>query len=220
MRVHPLAVVVVLASMLAVAGCAVGYDVKTDYDPQADFAAYRSFAVPPRDKADTPNQFDNSLVIKRIEGMVVRHLEARGLVRAEPGAADLMLRFWLTAEEKTDVSTVPSSPFYGPWGAPYPYPYNYGRWGPMYDDVIVRNYVEGTLVLDLVDRAKDELVWRAYVVGTLSRERETMYELVDEALGRAFRALPRESKAGAAPVWFTDAQAASTSAPSIAPQAD
>lgn len=194
MRSHPRAVVVVVAFALVVAGCAVRYDVKTDYDPQADFAAYRSFAVPPRDKADTPNQFDNSLVIKRIERMVVRQLEARGLTRAEAGAADLTLRFWLTAEEKTAVSTVPSSPFYGPFGAPYPYPYNHGRWGPMFDDVIVRNYVEGTLVLDLVDAKRNELVWRAYVVGTVSRDREAAFAALDEALIRALAAYPPGSR--------------------------
>lgn len=180
---------------IVLAGCALRYDVKTDFDPAVDHAAYRSFALAPRDRGDTPDQFDNSLTLKRIEAMVVRHLEARGIARAEPGAADLTVRFWLTAEKKTDISTVPSAPFYGPWGAPGPYPYDYGRWGPMYNDVIVRNYVEGTLVLDLVDAKRGELVWRTYVVGTVSRDREEAFAALDEALARAFAGYPP----GAAP---------------------
>lgn len=177
-------------SLLTLAGCALRYDVKTDHDPAVDYGAFRSYALPPRERSDTPNEFDNSLTLKRIEAMVVRHLDARGLQRAEPGAADLTVRFWLTAEKKTDISTVPSSPFYGPWGAPYPYGYDYGRWGPMFNDVIVRNYVEGTLVLDLVDAKRDELVWRAYVVGTVSRDREEAFAALDEALLRALMDYP------------------------------
>ena len=179
-----------IPSLVVLAGCATRYDVKVDHDPAADFASYRTYAVPPRERSDTPNEFDNSLVLKRIEAMVERHLEARGLSRAEPGAADLTLRFWLTAEKKTDISTVPSSPFYGPWPAPYGYPYDYGRWGPMYNDVIVRNYTEGTLVLDLVDAKRNELVWRTYVVGTISRDREQAFAALDEALQRAFAGFP------------------------------
>jgi hypothetical protein len=181
---------ILIPLVLSLAGCALRYDVKTDYDPAVDYAAFRTYALPPRERSDTPNEFDNSLVLKRIEGMVVRHLEARGLARAEPGAADLTVRFWLTAEKKTDISTVPASPFYGPWGAPYPHPYDYGRWGPMYNDVIVRNYVEGTLVLDLVDAKRNELVWRAYVVGTVSRDREAAFAALDEALVRALMDYP------------------------------
>ena len=207
--------------LLMLAGCAARYDVRTDLDPAVDFSAYRTFAIPPRPKADTPDVLDNSLVRKRLEGMFAKHLSARGLVlAAEHDPADLLVRYWVTTEAKTDVDSVPTVVGAGGWGHGYggypgPYPYWGGRWGPMYQDVIVRNYTEGTLVLDLVDRARDELVWRAYVVGKLGRERETMYELVDEALGRAFRALPREPKAGAAPVWFTGRQATSASGASI-----
>ncbi len=193
-----------LPLFLALAACAPRYDVRTDHDPAIDFAAYKTFAIPPRPKPDTPDILDNSLVRKRLEGMFAKHLSARGLVlAAEHDPADLLVRYWVTTEAKTDISTVPSAGVmvtpgpYGYGGYPVAYPYWGGRWGSMYQDVIVRNYTEGTLVLDLVDRARDELVWRAYVVGTLSRERETMYELVDEALGRAFRELPREPKAGA-----------------------
>ncbi len=182
-----------LPLLLALAACAPRYDVRTDHDPAIDFAAYKTFAIPLRPKADTPDILDNSLVRKRLEGMFAKHLSARGLVlAAEHDPADLLVRYWVTTEAKTDVSTVPTAGVMvapGPYGyGAYPgaYPYWGGRWGSMYQEVIVHDYTEGTLVLDLVDRARDELVWRAYVVGKLSRERETMYELVDEALGRAF----------------------------------
>jgi Domain of unknown function (DUF4136) len=215
-----------LPLLLALASCAARYDVRTDRDPAIDFSVYQTFAIPPRPKADTPDVLDNALVRKRLEGMFAKHLSARGLVLApEADPADLLVRYWVTTEAKTDVSTVPAAGVMmgpGPYGYGYPsaYPYWGGRWGSMYQDVVVRNYTEGTLVLDLVDRAKDELVWRAYVVGTLSRERETMYELVDEALGRAFRELPREATAGASKVWSTAVEAPSASSASIAPHAD
>ena len=194
-----LALHLIMFPALLLAGCAARYDVRTDADPAVDFGAYRTFAIPPRPKADTPDMLDNSLVRKRLEGMFARHLASRGVLpAATEDPPDLLVRYWVTTEQKTDVSTVPSAgvmvapgPYgYGYGGYPGGYPYWGGRWGPMYQDVIVRDYTEGTLVLDLVDRARDELVWRAYVVGTLRRERETVYELVDEALLRAFQDYP------------------------------
>lgn len=215
-----------LSLSLTLASCATRYDVRTDLDPAIDFSAYKTFAIPPRPKAesaDTPDVLDNALVRKRLEGLFTKHLNARGLLpAAQHDAADLLVRYWVTTEAKTDVDTVPSvvGPSVYGYGYPGPHPYWGGRWGPMYQDVVVRNYTEGTLVLDLVDRARNELVWRAYIVGRLSRERETMYQLADEALGRAFQALPREPKAAAAPVWFTGARVPSASRASIPATAD
>ena len=104
--------------------------------------------------------------------------------------------FWVATQEKTDISTIPASPFVAPWPAAYPtaypgaYPYNYGRWGPMYNEVVVHNYTEGSLVLDLVDTQRDELMWRAYIVGTVVRDRDQAFAALDEALARAFAAYP------------------------------
>jgi len=184
-----------LLPLLLLAGCAVGYDVRTDHDPTAEFGAYRTFAIPPPERADTPNEFDNSLVLKRIAAMVERRLQDRGLARAGVEDADLSVRFWLTTERRTEVSTVPAAPFLGPWPGPYPYPNRVGRWGAMYEDVIVRNYTEGTLVLDLVDAKRGELVWRAYVVGTVSRDREAAFAALDEAIGRALAEYPPRTTA-------------------------
>ena len=187
---HPIRLLV-LALMLLATGCVAKYDVRTDSDPAIDFSAYKSYAIPPRAKPDTPDILDNSLVRKRLETIFVKALNARGLTAAaDPAAADLLVRYWVTTEAKTDISTVPSAPYAYGYGYGAPYPYYGGRWSPMYQDVIVRDYTEGTLVLDLVDRSRDELVWRAYVVGTLSRERETVYQLVEEAVGRAFEDYP------------------------------
>lgn len=193
-----------LLCALALGGCAARYDVRTDADPGADYASFKTFFIPPRPKSPSPDPLDNELVRKRLERMFVQQLGARGLALAPTAEqADLLVRYWVTTEQKTDVSTVPAPgvmvapgpyPYYGV-GMGYPSPYWGGRWGPMYQDVIVRDYVEGTLVLDLVVRSRDELVWRAYVVGTLHRERETMYQLVEEALGRAFAEYPPRPKA-------------------------
>lgn len=184
-----------LLLLFALAACVPRYDVRTDHDPAIDFAAYKTFGIPPRPKADTPDILDNSLVRKRLELMFAQHLTQRGLRPvAEHDPADLLVRYWVTTEEKVDIHTVPAAGAFMTPGPYYPYtypaPYMSGRWSPMYQDVIVRDYTEGTLVLDLVDRQRDELVWRAYVVGTLSRERETVYQLVDEALTRAFEQYP------------------------------
>jgi hypothetical protein len=196
---------VLLLSILVggLVACAPGYDVRVDSDPTIDYAAYKTFSIPRRTAPDTPDVLDNALVRKRLEAMFATNLVQRGLTpAASDAAADLQLRYWIATERKTDVDTVPASPLAGPALYPYPYPYPSGmpywggRWGPMYQEIVVRDYTEGTLVVDLVDAKRDDLIWRAYVVGTLSRERETVYERVEEALGRAFADYPPRPRKG------------------------
>lgn len=190
-------IALLVAASLALSACSVRYDVRTDFDPEADFARFHSYAFAPRPKQDTPDILDNSLVRKRLDALFARHLTARGLrAAADPAAADLTVRYWIAARERTDVSSIPSAaPFLGPYPYRGPYPFWGARWAPMYDDVIVQHYTEGTLVLDLVDAKSESLVWRAYVVGRISTDQDAAYAALDEALERAFAVFPPQAAA-------------------------
>lgn len=174
---------------LALAACGPRYDVRSDHDPSIDFAAYKSFSVLPRTTADTPDQLDNSLTLKRIEAIVVRQLEARGLARVASGG-DLTVRFWAISKERVSYRSTPvMSPFFYPYPGPMPFPY--ARWSPMFEETIARTYLEGTLVLDLLDPKRGgELVWRSYVVGTVQSDRDATFKALEEALARGLAGFP------------------------------
>jgi hypothetical protein len=129
---------------------------------------------------------------QRIETLISRQLDARGLrpVPLEQGP-DLQIFYWVGVKEKQEVTTTPR---YG-YGSGYGYGYGYdpawsGRWGPVYDDVVVTNYREGTLIIDLLDARTKNLVWRTYLVRALSEDPDRNLRGADKDLEQAFLKYP------------------------------
>lgn len=123
----------------------------SDYDPNADFASLRSYAWLPgvREKTGDP-RIDNSLVATRIERAVDNALAAKGFPRVAVESADFFVTFYIGIDNKLDISTIPTT---------YGY---YGRWGGFYSgtETLVEQYEEGTLLIDFIDRDRDDLLWR------------------------------------------------------------
>jgi Domain of unknown function (DUF4136) len=64
-------------------------------------------------------------------------------------------------------------------------------WGAGYGGgVTTVEYKEGTLILDLVEPAKKQLIWRATIVGTLQESSEDNVEIGDKAIAKAFESYP------------------------------
>jgi hypothetical protein len=57
------------------------------------------------------------------------------------------------------------------------------------------DYREGTLIVDLIEAAKKQLVWRATIVGTLQDSSIENVELGNEAIAKAFQNYPPPPKA-------------------------
>lgn len=155
----------------ALAGCA-HTNVRTDFDPSADFASYHTYYWAGGRDVSGGGSLANSLVDMRIKDIVGAQLSAKGLREvAEDAKPDLVVVYWIGTKDKVSVQTVPStvtSQRVAVWSRYDPY-WN-GRWGRTYDEVIVRNYTEGTLIVDLIDANKKQLAWRAYLVQTVDRD--------------------------------------------------
>lgn len=124
--------------------------VNTDYDQEADFSAYKTFAWIPQRKGIAAR---NPLADKRIKKAVNDELIAKGYA-GDASSPDLLLVYHAGMRNKVDVTS---------WG------YGYGRyWRYPGGGVSVYQYQEGTLVLDIVDAQKKELVWRGVAQKALS----------------------------------------------------
>lgn len=127
--------------------------VMIDFDQEADFDEYQSFYWSDeilQNKIEQP-LFYNSLVKKRIKNAVESEMTGRGYELTESNP-DLVINAHMIVEEKTEYQ---SAPFYG-----YRY---YGQ-----DNVRVTNYKEGTLVIDLIDRNRKQLVWQGSFQGSFT----------------------------------------------------
>jgi hypothetical protein len=165
------------------------FNVKTDHDATADFSAFKTFAFGGLADISKGGIYDNSLTRKRIESAVVRELTAKGLRQVrldEP--QDLLVHYWVGVQDKQRLESS------GPTVGVARYPGGYG-WGAGYGGgVTTYEYREGTLILDLIEPAKKQLVWRATIVGTLQDSAKDNVELGNKAIAKAFESYPPPMK--------------------------
>jgi hypothetical protein len=163
---------------LALSAVAIAVDTKRDYDHSVDFSKFRTFAW----KAANPESngvVTNSLVLSRIHDAVSEGLRSKGIVenRTNP---DLFVVTHVGAENQQDIDYWPSV---GGWR----------HWGWMGPDVIVQRYVEGTIVLDMVDAKTNQLVWRSVSTATGSDLIDVQSEKkVDKMVASALKHFPPE----------------------------
>ena len=172
--------------LLALAGCAeTQRQVRSDYDRTANFNSYRTFDFY-SEAGRSPTGGDYStLVAQRIRAASEREMAARGYVRAEN--PDLLVNFRVTVKNIQKVSTVPSA-------GPPAYQYRYGayRGWPTYSyETWVREYDEGTLLIDLVDASRQQLVWEGAGTGRVTQKKlDNIEATVNAAVAAIFEQYP------------------------------
>jgi hypothetical protein len=177
------------AAALLLAGCESGPDVRGEFDRAADFGKYRTYNFVAQ--AGTDQSDFKTLTTQILQTSASREMERRGYVKAEASKADLLVNFKGKLEEKVDVESTPA-PYYGPgWG--------YGGWrgyGGYYggyggSEVTTRRYNVGTLVLDIVDREKKQMVYQGVVSGVVTKEMMQNREAaMNAAVARTFEKYP------------------------------
>ena len=170
--------------LLAAGGCA-GPKVLIDFDPSAEFSAFRTFAFAGPTDRDQGGPLDDSLLRKRIEEMVGRQLTAKGLRQVGvEDPSDLLVDFWVGVKDKQRVESkgIAGGASGGRYGS------GAGYSGGTYE------YREGTLIVDLAESSKKELVWRSTIVAILRGSREENLEMADKGVAKAFEDYPPVKK--------------------------
>ena len=184
------AAIVVLALLLA--ACATGPRITTEADPRADFSRFRTFAfyaplAVEKDGYSTPTT-------ERLKAAVRAQMESRGYVYAD-GRPDLWVNLNAYMERRTDVS---SSPF-----VDYGYYYSYRARGyvavPYWSErTNVRRYTEGTVNVDIVDVARNALVWEGIAVGRMANLKTADRDArIDATIAEIFQQYPYRAGAQA-----------------------
>ena len=164
LSIKPRLTAALAATAIALAGCASGPDIQADYDKSADFGKYRTYGFVAQ--AGTDSGDFRSLSTQMLQNAAARQMEQRGYSRAEN--PDLVINFKGKLEEKVDVESTPA-PYYGPgWGYGGWYGAPYGGWGGT--EVTTRRYNVGTLVIDVVDREKRQVVFQGAISGVVTKE--------------------------------------------------
>jgi hypothetical protein len=165
-----------LSLAVALTACS-SIKVQTEYDKTTNFKGYRTYAWLPR--APGPEQAPpardpriREAVIKGIDG----GLESKGLKKVEPDQSpDLLVAVHGWANSRIDVQS------YGYTYAATPYGFYPAMARPAVD---VREYRDGTLIIDLIDATTHQMVWRGTATDTFNpgAEAETAAKAVQATL--------------------------------------
>jgi hypothetical protein len=151
--------------------------VTTDYDSEANFSKYKTFAFfkPGIDKADI-SDLDKKRVLRAIEN----ELLAKGFVKSSN--PDMLVTIFTKSRQRVNVNQNNIGMGWG-WG------WNPWMWGGMNNNVNISKYTEGTLFIDFIDKEKKELIWQGIGTGALrvqnrEKKKERINEFVKEIVSR------------------------------------
>lgn len=175
-----------LGALLLLAGSCSTVSYVVDQDRDADFSTLRTFAwfeLAEPARRPPPPAPANTLVSDRIRRSVTNELTAKGLSPAAVGEADLLVTFHVALRERLAVH-------HGGWGFPYG-----GRfWGPGFGwgggPTTVRSFTEGSVVVDVLDADRRQLVWRGIAEGALRRPNPTDEDIA-KVVNRLMASFPR-----------------------------
>ena len=181
-----------LCVVLAGAGSVACASVRTqhDYDPNADFSRWRTYAWYPATSSPTGDpRLDNPLLHERIVAAVAQNLVSQGFATEQDETPDFYVNYHLSLQQRLDVRTVNQSYASGPYGR------RWGRagWGGVgWTETVVDEYEEGTLVIDFIDVSKSRLVWRGIGTRRLANNPnpDRVTQRVNEAVGEILAAFP------------------------------
>lgn len=176
--------------LLALAGCATGGKVMVLTEgPAVPLGHSYAWQAMGQGQHGSP-LVDNDIIRGRIESSANRVLQAKGYHMAAPASADVLIAYHIGLQQKTETRVdqapsmgVPTGMVCGRqrcatgWG--------WGYYGPPETSVRTYDYIEGSLIIDAVDRASGKLVWRALYrekIDTKSAEPARIDRVIDNAM--------------------------------------
>ena len=164
-----------VVSLLALAaGILPAQKVDIDFDESADFSKYKTFRIGDGQIKSKSPALNSDLTRKKIETEVRKRLIERGLSESS-GKPDLNVMFWLGSLPRSEVDAFPAG--------------RYGRGTRR----TVTTFTEGTLVIDLRDTSKRELVWRAVAMEDKDNPSKIV-DRIDEMVKKSIEKYPPKKK--------------------------
>ncbi len=141
-------------------GCAPGPAVRSMQAPSYDFSRLKTYAwVEPNTEDVAAERFRNAALEKMIRAGVDRALIEKGYRFADDGRPDFLVAEYVSLQEKLDSRTFQRVYGYDRGMGP-----TEGR-SPYDSKTRVETYEAGTLVVDVLDAATREVVWRGTAEG-------------------------------------------------------
>ncbi len=171
MKIKNLLLLTALA--LLISGCAT-YNISSDYEKGTDFSSFHTYKIMNHDHGFPVGA--NPINKQRIDRAINKEMAARGYTIADN--PDLLVSWFVKVKDVKEVDI---------------YHKHYLRYNN-YHHVEVHEYQEGSLVIDLVDRANNQVVWHAKTTGTVYEGMTDVEEKINEAVAAMFKKYSKDAK--------------------------
>ncbi len=167
--------------LMLLAACATTPRVNTDFNPQADFNAIKTYRWLAQPQGMSP------LVAGRVMAAVDSQLEARGWQRVESGG-DAIVAAGAVIRQQQTVDTFYSAPMYSGWGRSGPWRGHHSSFGTR--QTTVRTFDVGTLVVDIFSASNQQGIWRGTAQQTVPSTPERTSAAVEAGVRGMFEGFP------------------------------
>lgn len=176
----------IATAVLLLAACAKTPD--WDYDKSANFSNYKTFAwMPSASLTKNVNNYQISgLMEKRVREAVNNELQKQNMQLVDVAQADVLINYHASVDTKIDVDTVNIG-----YGARWNY------WNMGYNtQTTTREYEVGTLIIDVIDSASKQLIWRGAKEGRLKKNQtpEQRTQVVNETVANILSNFPPKAQ--------------------------
>lgn len=161
--------------LLILIGCST-IRVQSLSDDTADLAQYKRFAVSePESFPPNADPRVNEITMRKINRVIEEQMIVKGFQKTGKEDADFLVASYANIQGKIDAHS---------YGYTYGYYGRYGGWG--LNDVVLREYDQGTLVIDFVAAANNSLIWRGWATAPVSNDADLtrMQEAVAKILAQ------------------------------------
>ena len=174
-----------ISALLFAITAAYAQDVRYNYDRTANFSSYKTYLW-----VDLPGPggaVPDRLIDADIKRAVDEQLTQKGLTRVEKGG-DLTVGYHAILSEEKGVNVNALGTGNGPWGWS-------GGWGGFSSATVTgqtSTITSGTLLIDLYDSSKKQLVWRGDATRTLNlkKDPDKNYKNLQKSMAKLFRNYP------------------------------
>jgi hypothetical protein len=128
-----------------------------DYSDIYNFSAVRTYAMASRDDMQDNEALISDMMRNRIELAIESQMDAKGFKSVTRDKADVHVAYYVITQERQQVTQVDRPVYRCRYCAP--------AWA---SDVQVRQYTEGTLIIDVIDGKTRKAVWRGSTAGRIN----------------------------------------------------
>jgi len=166
---RPISKFLVLSSVVLLGACSSSYVPETDQNSSYDFSKVETYSVIGDEQLKNPMFSD--IDRERFDAAIDISMQQHDVEEVTPDKADVLVSYFVVTKDKVKVNSSYSGGY-----ANSCYRCGYGYGGGV-THISTRNYVEGTLVVDIIDRDTNRSVYRSTLTKPLksyetTKERE------------------------------------------------